>query len=151
MTCVAIRTIVLYGAEAMFDVSRCTSGRSLLTNCFVRMCTGPECKGTTFLSPGNILRINRSIKGVPSSTSTARFSAMPNGTLICKSPMQTERRIVPKSCIGYFISLHNLGTDRHLILGDHFLGRKVSLIILREALVSSRHMCGFNRLELIST
>lgn len=54
----------LCSGEAMLIGLVCDKGRSHSTNCLVRMSTGPECHGTIFLSPGNILRISQSTKSL---------------------------------------------------------------------------------------
>lgn len=38
--------MALYGVEEMFDGSMCGADRLFLSNCFVGICTGPECHGT---------------------------------------------------------------------------------------------------------
>lgn len=150
-TSFAIRTMVSYGVEAMFNSSRCNNGRSLLTNPLVRMSTAPEYHCTTLLSLGNILGIYRSINGVPRSVSTARFSTLLNQTLTCKSPIQTKRSTVPKSFISSFIALRDFGTDWYLILFYYSFWRMVILTNLRPATVSRRHTCGCSWLKLIPT
>lgn len=137
----AIRSMALYGVEATFDGSRCNTGYLLLTNCLMKMSTSRKCQNNFFFFPRNFSRMKRSINCMPSNTSSARISNMPNQSFTSKSPVRTKKRIVPKSCIGSFIALYGFGTDYILILVGHLLGRKVCLTVLSSVPEWSRHMC----------
>lgn len=142
MTYFAIHTMPLYAVWAMLDDSRCDNGCSLMTNCLARMGTCSEWQGTSLLNPENIPQIKQCINGVPRSTSTARYSTVPNLTLPRMSPMRKKCIILPRSCIIIFVALGKFGIDWILFLVDRFVRRKVSLKILRPASVLRRQKCG---------
>lgn len=141
--------MALYGVKALSNGFKREIGRSSLTNCLLRMGTGPEYHGTTFLSTRIIAQINPFLNGVPWGTFTVKFNSMLNHTLKCKSLIRTKRRIVAKSCICIFIFLVNFGIEWYLILINHPFSRNVSLKMLRLAPELKRHTCGCNWLKLI--
>lgn len=138
----------MYGAETMFDDSRCDNGHLLLTNCLVRM-------GYRAWMPRYHSSLSREhLVDKPIFKWKAQrhvHSQIFNYAKLNWLPVRTKRRFVYRSCTSSFIALRKFGTDWFLIFVGHFLRKKVLLIVLRPALVSRRHMCEFNRLELIST
>lgn len=110
LTCFAIRKISSYGAEAMFDDSRFKHVRSHLTNWAVRIYTGSERRGTTFLYAGNVSWIIRSIMACLEARSQPDFDLC-GSNLTNKSPVQTTQWTVPKSCIGSFIVIRMFDTN----------------------------------------
>lgn len=150
MTWFEIRAMAFNNVEATFNGLRSNNGRSMLLSCLVSMGTGPECQGKTRHYPVNIPPINQPVNGVSRRTSTGRVFYMPNQTLTQESSIRTKKKIGPKFCIDSFIAIHNIGTDWYSILVDQSLQRTVSLKMLRPALVSRWHTCGFNWMELIT-
>lgn len=101
--------MVLYSVKAVFDDFMCKSGHALLTNCLERMSSGSRRHGSTFLCPVNILLKNQFIDGVHRIVSTTKIFIFLSQNLIYKSPIRTEKRIVPKSFKGLLTALHDLG------------------------------------------
>lgn len=97
-----------------------------------------ECFVTILLSPGNILRINRSMISGPRRTLCDRIFTMPSQNLTSKSPLPTKRRIVFITCLGFFIALLHFGGDWYLVLNDDCFLRKGLLTISSPAPVSRR-------------
>lgn len=109
VTSFAFRASTLSCGFLLQDGSALDRDRCPIVAGLVRMDTESECHVATFRSLGNILRVYRSIKGVPRSTSTVKFLTIPSPTLTCELPICTKRRMFPIRQVGFSIALPDFG------------------------------------------